>query len=143
MWPRSERYGSQRQDRPCRSGGAGSSCSSSVKAGSVLIRVRELEAAAREHREVVAGTELIFRHQHPSPQPPQLLHRHQADPQLEPEAGAGEAPGAAERIRDHAAHPGGMSTVAPSPPNAYGRSSSRVTFSTAVMQAAPTRLTSL
>ena len=67
--------------------------------------VRELEAAAREHREVVAGTELIFRHQHPSPPPPQLLHGHQADPQLEPEAGAGEAPGAAERIRDHAAHP--------------------------------------
>ena len=67
--------------------------------------IRELEAAAREHREVVAGTELIFRHQHPSPPPPQLLHGHQADPQLEPEAGAGEAPGAAERIRDHAAHP--------------------------------------
>ena len=79
--------------------------------------VGERDPAACEHREMVAGAELVLRDQHPPAAALQLLNRHHADPKLEAEAARRQPPGAPQRVRDHAFAPsGGISTVAPSPP---------------------------
>ena len=78
MWPRVERYGSQRQDNPCRSGGSGPSCSSSAKSTALDQLIGELETAAGEHGEAVAGAELMLGNEHVPPAPPQFLNRNQA-----------------------------------------------------------------
>ena len=80
--------------------------------------VGELETAAGEHGEAVAGAELMLGDEHAPPAPPQLLNRDQASRSSSPKPSL-----ARRRVRRSAAATtsrtcGGMSTVAPSPPNA-------------------------
>ena len=68
--------------------------------------VRELETAAGEHGQAVAGAELVLGNQHAPPAPPQLMNRHQAEPEIEPEAVPGKAAGTAQRNHDGIAYLG-------------------------------------
>ena len=107
MWPRSDRNGCQRQERPFRSGGPGSISASSPKpAPSLIRRSARAEAAACEHREMVAGTEGKFGDQHVPAAAPQLLDRDHSEPQLETERLCREAPGPDQRGRDGGARRG-------------------------------------